>query len=37
LFDEAIQLAYAALLVLLKCPLVSEIIYGKAPEVFLYQ
>jgi hypothetical protein len=35
--EEAIQLAYGTSVVLLRCPFVSEIIHGRAPEVFLHQ
>jgi hypothetical protein len=35
--EEAIQLAYGTSLVLLRCPLMSEIMHGRAPEVFLHQ
>jgi hypothetical protein len=36
-YEEAIQLAYRKLVVLLRCPFVPEIINGKAPEVILNQ
>jgi hypothetical protein len=32
-----IQVAYEALVVILRCPSVPDIINGKAPEVFLPQ
>ena len=35
--QEAIQLAYGTSVVLLRCPLVPEIMYGGALEVFLHQ
>jgi hypothetical protein len=35
--EEAIQLAYGTLVVLLRCPFVSEIIHGRTSEVFLHQ
>jgi hypothetical protein len=35
--EEAIQLAYGTLVVLLRCPFVPEIMHGRAPEVFLHQ
>jgi hypothetical protein len=31
------QLAYQTLVVLLRCPFVSEIMHGRAPEVFYHQ
>jgi hypothetical protein len=33
--EEAIQLAYGTLVVLLRYPFVPEIMHGRAPEVFL--
>ena len=36
-FGEAIQLAYGTLVVLLRCPLVPEIMQGGATEVFLHK
>ena len=35
--EEAIQLAYGTLVVLLGCPIVHEIMHEGAPEVFLHQ
>jgi hypothetical protein len=35
--EEAIQLAYGTSVVLLRCPLVPEIMHGRAHEVFLHQ
>jgi hypothetical protein len=35
--EEAIQLAYGTLMVLLRCPFEPEIMHGRAPEVFLHQ
>jgi hypothetical protein len=35
--EEAIQLGYGTLVVLLRFPFMPEIMYGRAPEVFLYQ
>jgi hypothetical protein len=35
--EEAIQLTYGTSVDLLGCPFVSEIMHGKAPEVFLHQ
>jgi hypothetical protein len=35
--EEAIQLAYRTLVVLLRCPFVPEIMHGRAPELFLHQ
>jgi hypothetical protein len=35
--EEAIQLAYEMSVVLLRCPIVPEIMHGRAPEVFLQQ
>jgi hypothetical protein len=37
LCEEAIQLAYRKLVVLLRCPLVPEKMHRGAPEVFLHQ
>jgi hypothetical protein len=34
--EEAIQLAYGKSGVLLRCPIVPEIMHGRAPEVFLH-
>jgi hypothetical protein len=36
-YEEAIQLAYGTSVVLLRCPLMPEIMHGRAPEVFLHQ
>jgi hypothetical protein len=33
--EEAIQLAYGTSVVLHRCPFVSEIMHGRAPEVFI--
>jgi hypothetical protein len=35
--EEAIKLAYGTSVVLLRCPFVTEIMHGRAPEVFLHQ
>ena len=35
--EEAIQLAYGTSVVLLSCPIVSEIMHRGAPEAFLHQ
>jgi hypothetical protein len=35
--EEAIQLAYGTSVILLRCPLVPEIMHGRAPEFFLHQ
>jgi hypothetical protein len=35
--EEAIQLAYGTSVFLLRCPFVPEIMYRRAPEVFLHQ
>jgi hypothetical protein len=35
--EEAIELAYGTLVVLLRCPFVPEIMQGRVPEVFLHQ
>jgi hypothetical protein len=35
--EEAIQLAYGTLVVLLRCPFVPEIMNRRAPEVFFHQ
>jgi hypothetical protein len=37
LSEEAIHLAYGTSVVLLRYPFVPEIMYGRAPEVFLHQ
>jgi hypothetical protein len=36
-YEEAIQLAYGTLVVLLWCPFVPEIMQGRAHEVLLHQ
>ena len=35
--EEAIQLAFRMYVVLMRCPLVPEIMHGGASEVFLHQ
>ena len=37
LCEEAIQLDYGMLVVPLRCPFMSEVMHGGAPEVFLHQ